>query len=394
MESERRDHVDDREVASLDNTRRFPNDRSAVPARQPDTIPEVVLSVVMPNYNHARYLSTALKAILEQKVLPDEIVIVDDGSTDDSRSLIEHWMSRESRIRAEFNPSNRGAIASINRGLELARGKYVCLMAADDLAYPSFFSEALEALRNAPDVALCCAEAHVQSMDSPQQKPELRPVIRPSRKFKSFGPRETRRLLRYNDHFVMSIATVFRRDMVLAEGSFDPELGSMADGFLSKHLALKYGFCFIPKVVVRWQVRGDGLSRTNSRDLDAARLMLEKAKKRIELDPVFPTGYSEVFDRRWRFASCRVALAGPVPDWDFLRSFGPRSLIDMNVLAIARKIGSKAGVYLALIWLTLRYRPYSLLALAETYLRRRWDALSWKSMPWRSESCSNTAKAD
>jgi glycosyltransferase involved in cell wall biosynthesis len=375
MESERRDHVDDREVASLDNTRRFPNDRSAVPARQPDTIPEVVLSVVMPNYNHASYLSTALNAILGQKILPDEIVIVDDGSTDDSRSLIEHWMSREPRIRAVFNPSNRGAIASINRGLELARGKYVCLMAADDLAYPSFFSEALEALRNAPDVALCCAEAHVQSMDSPQQKPELRPVIRPSHKFKSFGPRETRRLLRYNDHFVMSIATVFRRDMVLAEGSFDPELGSMADGFLSKHLALKYGFCFIPKVVVRWQVRGAGLSRTNSRDLYAARLMLEEAQRRIRLDPVFPTEYSEVFDRRWRFASCRVALASPAPDWDFLHSFGPRSPVDVNILAIARKIGSKAGVCLALIWLALRYRPYSLIALAETYLRRRWDAL-------------------
>jgi glycosyltransferase involved in cell wall biosynthesis len=354
--------------------------------------PEVVLSVVVPNYNHASYLSTALNAILAQKVLPDEIVIVDDGSTDDSRSLIEHWISREARIRAVFNLSNRGAIASINRGLELARGKYVCLMAADDLAYPNFFSEALAALRNAPDVALCCAEAHVQSMDSPQQKPELRPVIRPSHKLRSFLPLETRRLLRYNDHFVMPIATVFRRDLVMAEGGFDPELGSMADSFLSRHLALKYGFCFVPKVVVRWQVRGAGLSRTNSRDLYSARLMLEEAKKRIELDPVFPTEYSEVFDRRWRFASCRVALASPAPDWDFLHSFGPRSPVDVNILAIARKIGSKAGVCLALIWLALRYRPYSLLALAETYLRRRWDALSWKSMPWRAESC--TAKAD
>jgi glycosyltransferase involved in cell wall biosynthesis len=341
----------------------------------------------MPNYNHATYLSTALNAVLTQKVLPDEIIIVDDGSTDDSRSLIKHWVSKEPRIRAVFNPSNRGAIASINRGLELARGKYVCLMAADDLAYPNFFFEALEALGNAPDVGLFCAEAHVQSMDSPEQKPELRPVVRPSHKFKSFSPLEARRLLKHNDHFVMPIATVFRRAMILAEGSFDPELGSMADGFLSKRLALKYGFCFIPRVVVRWQVRGDGLSRTNSRDPNAARLMLENAKKRIRMDPVFPTNYSEMFDRRWRFASCRVALTTQFPDWDFVRSFGPRNPVDVSVLAIARKIGSRAGVYLALIWLTLRYRPYSLLALAETYARRRWDALSSKSMSWRSGSC-------
>jgi glycosyltransferase involved in cell wall biosynthesis len=367
------------ELMSGDEKRSSSNVGSAVAAKPAEAGRELVLSVVMPNYNHANYLPTALEAILAQKVLPDEIIIVDDGSTDDSRAVIDHWASTEPRIRAAFNPSNRGAIASINRGLELARGKYVCLMAADDLAYPNFFSEALDALGNAPDVALFCAEAHVQSMDLPQRKPELRPVIRPSHEFKSFSPHEVRQLLKYNDHFVMPIATVFRRDMILAEGGFDPALGSMADGFLSKHLALKHGFCFTPKVVVRWQVRGDGLSRTNSRDPDAARLMLEQAKSRIRSDPVFPTDYSEVFDRRWRFASCRVALANRFPDWEFLRSLGPASPIDLNVFLVARKIGSKVGVFLALAWLTVRYRPYSLLALAETYARRRWDALYLKS---------------
>jgi len=385
-ESEKRCHLaHSGGLVSHDRKRSFPNDSSAVSTKRPDTTSDVILSVVMPNYNHATYLSTALNAVLTQKVLPDEIIIVDDGSTDDSRSLIKHWVSKEPRIRAVFNPSNRGAIASINRGLELARGKYVCLMAADDLAYPNFFFEALQALGNAPDVGLFCAEAHVQSMDSPKRKPELRPIIRPSHKSKSFSPLEARRLLKYNDHFVLPIATVFRRDMILAEGGFDPELGSMADGFLSKRLALKYGFCFTPKVVVRWQVWGDGLSRTNSRDPNAARLMLEKAKTRIRLDPAFPTEYSEVFDRRWRFASCRVALATRFPDWDFLRLFGPQNLVDVNVLAIATKMGPNAGVYLALIWLTLRYRPYSLLALAETCVRRWWDVSSLKSRSGRSE---------
>jgi glycosyltransferase involved in cell wall biosynthesis len=342
----------------------------------PETIPEVVLSVVMPNYNHAKFLSTALDAILAQKILPEEIIIIDDGSTDESRPLIERWMSKEARVRAIFNLSNRGAIASINQGLQVARGKYVCLMAADDLAYPNFFAEALKALGNAPGVALFCAEAHVQSMDSPQRKPELRPVIRPSHKFKSFSPAETGRLLQYNDNFVTPLATVFRRSMILAEGGFDSKLGSMADGFLSKRLALKYGFCFSPKVVVRWQVRDDGLSRTSSRDTIAVRRMLEEAQTRIGSDSIFPPKYSEMFNRRWRFATCRVVLATEFPDWDFLRAIGPQNLIDRFVFAIARKSGAKTGVYLALFWLTLRYRPYSLLAMADTYAHRRWERIS------------------
>jgi len=349
------------------------NERAADHTDLAETAPEVTISVVMPNYNHAEFISTALDAVFAQEVLPEEIIVVDDGSTDESRALIEQWVSREPRIRAIFNSSNSGAIASINQGLHVARGKYVCLMAADDLAYPNFFSEALAALRKTPDVALFCAEAHVQSMDSPQRKPEVRPVIRPSNVARSFSPAETTSLLRYNDNFITPIAAVFRRSLILAEGAFDPKLGSMADGFLSRRLALKYGFCFSPKVVVRWQVRGDGLSRTSSSDAIAVRRMSDEARMRISSDPVFPSDYAEMFDRRWRFSTCRVALAARVPDWDFLRSTGPQNKVDLYLFGIARKAGSQIGIYLALIWLTVRYRPYSLLAMLETYLRRRWE---------------------
>ena len=339
----------------------------------PEAGPETVLSVIMPNYNHAEYVSTALTAILAQTVLPDEIIIIDDGSTDDSRALIESWMSREARVRGIFNDSNRGAIARINQGLQAARGRYVCLMAADDVAYPNFFAEALTALDRAPDVALFCAEAHVQSMDLPQQAPEVRPVIRPSHQAKSFSPAETRDLLRYNDNFVTPLAAVFRRSMILEEGGFDPDLGSMADGFLSKRLALKHGFCFSPEVVAKWQVRGSGLSRTNTRDPHSVRDMLEKAQKRFAADPVFPPDYSETFNRRWRFATCRVALATAPPDWDFVSEIGPGNPIDRYVFSVAQRSGARMGAYLALIWLTVRYRPYSLLAMAETYAHRRWE---------------------
>jgi glycosyltransferase involved in cell wall biosynthesis len=334
---------------------------------------DVALSVVMPNYNHAEFLPASLAAILSQLRLPDEIIIVDDGSTDQSRSLLERLASAEPRIRLIFNSRNSGAIHSINQGLQVSRGKYVCLMAADDVAYPDFFSRAMGAFKRFPNVALFCAEADVQLMDEAQRPGQIRPVIRPSNKLRAFDPAETRQLLRHNDNFILPLASMFRKDLLLSEGSFDLELGSLADGFLSRRLALKYGFCFAPVSVVRWQVRANGLSRTSSRNSKVVLSLLAKAESRISADPAFPQGYSAIFNRRLRFATCRIALTSGKPDWEFLREVGPRRSIDQALFSVLRNLRGRWNVYPALLWLTLRYRPYSLLAMAGTFVRRQWD---------------------
>jgi glycosyltransferase involved in cell wall biosynthesis len=344
-----------------------------VPTMAPDVGSDVTLSVVMPNYNHAEFLPVSVAAILSQLRLPDEIVIVDDGSTDQSRSLLECLASTERRIRLIFNPKNCGAIYSINKGLQVSRGKYVCLMAADDVAYPEFFLRAMDAFKRFPNVALFCAEADVQLMDEAQRSKETRPVIRPSNKLRAFNPSEAKQLLRHNDNFIVPLATVFRRDLLLSEGSFDSELGSMADGFLSRRLALKYGFCFAPVTVAKWQVRGNSLSRTSSTNSKAVLSLLAKAQSRISADPAFPQGYSEIFNRRWRFATCRVALVAENPDWEFLQAVGPQRSIDQALFSVAKNLPGRWKIRLALFWIALRYRPYSFFLLAETFVCRRWD---------------------
>jgi hypothetical protein len=329
------------------------------------------LSVVMPNYNHAEYVPAALHAILSQQRQPDEIVIVDDGSTDDSRKVIECWAAREPRIRPIFNAKNIGAIASLNHGLRVARGRYVCLMAADDEAYPELFSIALNALSRHPDVALFCAEIIVHQADRPEQREDIRPIIRPSDRPRAFTPAETKALLRHNDNFVIPLAAVFRRDLILAEGGLDPLLGSMADGFMSKRLALKYGFCFAPKILGKWQVTNKGLSRTTSRAAEAVLALLQRARARIEEDPVFPRGYAILFERRFRFATCRLALAEVPPDWMFLQQVGPRGWSDRAALFVLKKLNAQLGALGALIWLALRLQPYSIPTVVQARLLRR-----------------------
>lgn len=331
----------------------------------------IILSVIMPNYNHSEFISTALEAIFAQSRQPDEVIIIDDGSVDDSRSVIESWASREPKIHTIFNAENIGAIASINRGIQASCGRYVCLMAADDVACPGFFSLALDAFERHPEAALVCGEANLILIDDPKKNYSIRPIIRPSNQLHFFSPAETRSLLRLNDNFIVPLATVFRRDLMLENGGLNTSLGSMADGFLSRHLAVKCGFCFLPEVVVNWRVNPNGLSRVTARASEVILALIDEGRVQIDRDTVFPPGYADLFERRLRFSTCRLALTEEAPDWEFVQRVGSRGWIDQCLFSLAKSLPRIWGVYVALPWLALRLRPYSLLAMAETWVRRR-----------------------
>lgn len=94
------------------------------------------LAVIIPNYNNSRYLRIGVESILRQTQLPDEIVIVDDCSTDDSRCVINNLLEEYGKIiRPLFLESNGGVSNARNKGLEYAQTEYVTFMDADDYYY-------------------------------------------------------------------------------------------------------------------------------------------------------------------------------------------------------------------------------------------------------------------
>lgn len=90
----------------------------------------------MPVYNGARYLAAAVESILAQTYTDFEFLVVDDGSTDATWSILQAYAERDSRLRLERNPANLGLIQTLNRGLGLARGAYIARMDADDISLP------------------------------------------------------------------------------------------------------------------------------------------------------------------------------------------------------------------------------------------------------------------
>lgn len=109
------------------------------------------VSAIMAVYNEAEYVSTAIESVLEQTFDDFEFLIIDDGSTDETPEIIEHYAGLDDRITYLPNHSNKGLPASLNKGIEHASGKYIARMDADDISLPRRFEEQAKYLDKRPD---------------------------------------------------------------------------------------------------------------------------------------------------------------------------------------------------------------------------------------------------
>lgn len=118
-----------------------------------DTSMEPVVTVLMPVYNGERYLWEAVESVLGQSYKNFEFLIIDDGSTDRSAEIVQSYS--DPRIRLVHNSNNQGIIATLNKGIELARGKYVARMDSDDISLPSRLKKQVAFLESHPEVGIC-----------------------------------------------------------------------------------------------------------------------------------------------------------------------------------------------------------------------------------------------
>lgn len=114
--------------------------------------PTPCVSVVLPTYNRLEFLPRAIESILNQ-TLPDfELIIVDDGSTDESWDLIRSYVRQDSRVKGIRHAQNRGVAAARNTGIRQAQGQYIAVMDSDDVAYPDRLEKSVAFLNAHPDI--------------------------------------------------------------------------------------------------------------------------------------------------------------------------------------------------------------------------------------------------
>src|SRR5690606_13489679 len=118
----------------------------------------MLISVVLPAYNAELYIKEAIDSVLAQTFTNFELIILNDGSTDKTEEIILSY--QDSRIVYVKNEHNLGLIGTLNKGMALAKGKYIARMDADDICFPERFEKQVAFLEKNKEYIICGTSAY------------------------------------------------------------------------------------------------------------------------------------------------------------------------------------------------------------------------------------------
>jgi glycosyltransferase involved in cell wall biosynthesis len=202
------------------------------------------VSVVVPNYNHARYLRKRVDSILTQTYQDFELILLDDCSTDESREILASYTS-DPRVRTDFNAQNSGStFKQWNKGVRLARGKYVWIAESDDYADEHLLKTLVTLLEAEPITVLAyCRSWDIGECDERVGFADLylERVDREhwNKDFVSDGAEECRRFFVHGNPVPNASAVVFRRAVYEKVGGADEDLRLCGDYKLWAAMALE-----------------------------------------------------------------------------------------------------------------------------------------------------------
>ncbi len=249
--------------------------------------PVADFSVLMPTYNHARYLRRALDAILAQSVQPREIIIVDDCSTDETPAILAEYVAKFPIVHVLRNARNAGVNASVRRSLAKASSSYVFFAASDDQILPGFIEKSMDVLVRHSHAGLCCSyHSTLDGISGEVRENPSRWCDRP----RYFSPGEVEELLASGG--IAGHTAVLKREAVEAAGGYRPELEWHADLFLSQVVAFRHGLCHIPESLALLTVMPGTYSASPQKDSRQASVMcalldLLKSPEHADVAPSF-----------------------------------------------------------------------------------------------------------
>jgi glycosyltransferase involved in cell wall biosynthesis len=134
------------------------------------------VSVILPNYNHQKYLSKRIESILNQSFVDFELIILDDASKDDSREVIQTYVDKDKRIThfIKRKVNSGSTFIQWEKGISLAKGEFIWIAESDDWAAPTFLEEIMEEFLHKPQAGVVfCPSIWVDDQDAVIHVPDF-----------------------------------------------------------------------------------------------------------------------------------------------------------------------------------------------------------------------------
>lgn len=271
------------------------------------------IAVIVPNRNDSRHLPRCIRSLLEQDDPPDELVVVDDQSTDNSVPLIRSLISGQPRARLLENRDRLGTYGAVDKGLEIARSEYVLFLSANDFVLPGLFARARSCLARHPEAGLWSALGWLVDEEDRLIRLHRSPVLS---LHDAYLPPErcVRMAYRVGNWFVGS-TLIYQRDALDAAGRFDPAYMGLADLIATLIVAARKGAVYSPEPFGVSRIHpGSNLSRTLADDANVDRILERLREQGFPPDSALRSdAFLKRLARRFRFAAVRSSAARTLP---------------------------------------------------------------------------------
>jgi len=226
-----------------------------------------LVSILTPAYNSAAYIAETVESALKQTCADFELLIVDDGSADETLDIARAFAEADPRVKS-FASRHGGLSSARNVGLQHARGQFLALLDSDDVWDPSYLSKQLTLLHQHPEIAI--VSANVVSRGGPFDGIPFWPITAGTHELRTHEP--------IAQEGAVSVFAVFRRAVIDRIGGFDPTFTTNED-YEFWLRAMNAGFRVLQNraILGRYRRRPDSLSSDDVRMLNGIIAVLESA---------------------------------------------------------------------------------------------------------------------
>jgi glycosyltransferase involved in cell wall biosynthesis len=212
------------------------------------------VSVIIPSYNHEKYVREAIQSVLEQTYQDFEIVITDDGSRDRTVSIIKSFT--DPRIKLFYFPKNRGAAVAVNHCIAEASGEFIALLNSDDAFVPEKLEKQVEFLDKNPKIGAVFSYAQFIDEDS-------KDITNTEHHYAKVFLQQNRSRFEwlnyffYNGNCLCHPSILIRKECYETVGNYDPRLAQLPDFDFWIRLCQKYEIFILQEHLVKFRIRGD-----------------------------------------------------------------------------------------------------------------------------------------
>lgn len=258
------------------------------------------VSIIIPAYNSEAYIRQTLDACLAQTYRASEIIVVDDGSTDDTSAIVQSYGDAVRLLQQE----NQGPALARNAGIEAATGEFIKFCDADDILYPRHLEKVMACFQQNPDAAAVYTRYLHVLADGQTPKPNITdPDLLSGDIYCD--------LLASNSDALLTSALTVKRACLLDVGLFlpDPTLSPVEDWDLFLRIAARYHYANVPEILVNYRWHNSNISSQNLSAAKGRLIVWQRARETAlrkgcysapEFDRIIAGRYHHYAIQAWR----------------------------------------------------------------------------------------------